>query len=237
MAGVAKVCPSVRPGSLIWQSLSWNNNDVTIPDPLDDPEIRPYAETLRVRHQQEVNEKTISTHVGGRKDLGHLKFRQAGPADSNAFHPPWENPSLDAEFESAGGDPALGGPEPAVDGAPGQVALIRREPLLLVCYQPIGGQEESVKEEVGVYLSAADPEVERALTAAEPGAHNKWEPKDIRDNRLLKTFANRTLEEIKRIKRTFVAQKRGKATGLRGTGEDHIASVISKGLLAGSAED
>ena len=237
-----KFVPGVRPGSDhadMAVKLSWNNNDVTIPDPLDDPEIRPYAETLRecvISKKSIEKNRDFDAKCGNpKKDLGHLKFRQAGLADSNAFHLTLGKSRLDAEFESAGGDSALGGPEPAVDfDAPwGQVALIRREPLLLVCYQPIGGQEESVKEEVGVYLSAADPEVERALTAAEPGAHNKWEPKDIRDNRRLKTFANRTLEEIKRIKRTFVAQKRGKATGLRGTGEDHIASVISKGLLGG----
>ena len=87
------------------------------------------------------------------------------------------------------------------------MALIRREPLLLVRYEPIGGPDDAATD-VGVFLSADDPEVEEALTKAEPPAHDDWIHKIVpkehtRDHR--RTFAKRTIEEIKRARMAFLA--------------------------------
>jgi hypothetical protein len=127
--------------------------------------------------------------------------------------------------------------EPAVDfRVPwGQMALIRREPLLLVRYEPIGGPEEAATE-VGVFLSADDPEVEGSLTRAEPPAHDDWiykiVPKDHpKDHR--RTLAKRTLEEIKRSKQVLLAGYRRSGAGDRGGGEQEISRKISQGLLGG----
>ncbi len=128
-------------------------------------------------------------------------------------------------------------PEAAIDfSCPwGQIALVRREPLLLVRYEDIGGPD-SAATEVGVFLSADDPEVENALTKAEPPAHDDWihkiVPKDhAKDHR--RTYAKRTVEEIKSGKKRLLAAFRLSDPGNQGGGEQAVSRAISEGLFGG----
>jgi len=211
-----------------------------LPAPLDDPEIRPYARALL----HCVERKTEPVESGSRdvearchrpkKDLGRATFRNAGLPDDNTFHL-----TLTEGATSRRGGLAAEGldVEPAVDfAAPwGQIALIRRDPLLLVRYEPIGGPDTAATE-VGVFLSAADREVEEALTKAEPPAHDDWidkiVPKDHpKDHR--RTYAKRTIAEIKRAKAELLAAFRNVGTSHVASGEQLISKQISEGLTGG----
>ena len=219
--------------------LSWNNNPVDIPTPLDDPELRPYAKTLidcaRQRNSSEENRDVVANCYRPAKILGETKFRSGGEKDSNVFHL-----TLTSEFLASAVPDNLDGEiddEPAVDfNAPwGKIALIRREPLLLVRYEPIGGPEE-LETEVGVFLSADDPDVEAALTKAEPPAHDDWNSQQLRkefEGDYRKTFVKRILEEIKRARNVLIASKRSSTAGDRGGGEQDVSRRISAGLFGG----
>lgn len=219
--------------------LSWNNHVVDVPEPLEDPEIRPYAKALldcaRNRNSDEDRRDFVAECSRPRKVLGFVKFRSGGTPDQNVFHLTLTHD----ELSEASGQTKLGAvdDEPAVDfKAPwGQLALIRREPLLLVRYEPIGGPEEAATE-AGVFLSSEDAEVEEALTRAEPPTHDDWihqiVPKnESRDHR--RTFAKRTMEEIRRSKQVLLAGYRRSGFGERGGGEQEVSSRISQGLLGG----
>jgi hypothetical protein len=106
----------------------------------------------------------------------------------------------------------------------------------LVRYEPIAGPDAAATE-VGVFLSADDPDVEGALTQAEPPAHDDWIHKIVpvdhpRDHR--RTFAKRTVEEIKSARLNLLATFRALtgAPGLVG-GEQYVSREISSGLLGG----
>ena len=111
--------------------------------------------------------------------LGELKFRKGGLADENAFHITLsrsdleESTKLMATSEDVIESDIEAEPAVAFDAPWGQIALIRRAPLLLVRYEPIGS-DDSIAEEVGVFLSADDEKVEEALTASETAAHDDW---------------------------------------------------------------
>ena len=219
--------------------LNWNNNPVDIPTPLDDPELRPYAKTLidcaRQRNSSEENRDVVANCYRPAKVLGETKFRSGGEKDSNVFHL-----TLTSEFLASAVPDNLDGEiddEPAVDfNAPwGKIALVRREPLLLVRYEPIGGPEE-LETEVGVFLSADDPDVEAALTKAEPPAHDDWNSQQLRkefEGDYRKTFVKRILEEIKRARNVLIASKRSSTAGDRGGGEQDVSRRISAGLFGG----
>ncbi|MEQ1698537.1 MAG: hypothetical protein ABMA25_00410 [Ilumatobacteraceae bacterium] len=220
--------------------LKWNNHSVELPAPLDDPELRPYARALldcaRDRISDDPGRDLLAECHRPKKVLGTAKFRLAGVADQNVFHLTLtERKGAITQEQTTTGDPV--DDEPVVDfSAPwGQIALIRREPLLLVRYEPIGGTDDAACE-VGVFLSADDPEVEEALTRAEPPAHDDWihriVPKDhARDHR--RTIAKRTVEEVKRAKQTLLATYRTAGAGERGGGEQAVSRQISQGLLGG----
>ncbi len=231
---------SISAGADMEFRLGWNGHDVNVPAPLDDPEVRAYAKVLLdcARDRNDGEQRDFEARCGRPvKLLGLVKFRTAGVQDQNAFH----LTLTQAQIEQAVGerqDPSGVDLEPAVDfDAPwGQIALIRREPLLLVRYEPINGPEAAATE-VGVFLSAEDPEVEGALTKAEPPAHDDWIHKIVpvdhpRDHR--RTLAKRTLEEIKRARLQFLAVFRnaGAEPGLVG-GEQFVSAQISAGLLGG----
>lgn len=237
-----KRVPGVRGpevGADIDVRMTWNNHVVEVPEPLEDPEIRPYAKALldcaRDRNSEEEHRDVVAECHRPRKILGLAKFRSGGTSDQNVFHITLTHQELiDAPRATALG---ATDDEPAVDfDAPwGQMALIRREPLLLVRYEPIGGPDEAATE-VGVFLSAEDSEVEEALTRAEPPAHDDWihkiVPKDNpRDHR--RTLAKRTLEEIKRSKQVLLAGYRRSGAGERGGGEQEVSRKISQGLFGG----
>lgn len=222
--------------------LRWNNNEISVPNPLDDPEIRPYAKTLlecvNERRSDEV-ERDIEVRCGRpKKLLGHLKFRSGGVPDANAFHLTMSEESLLASAEVADGrDSSTVDAEPTVNFERpwGQIAWIRRDPLLLVKYDAIGGPE-AAGEEVGVFLSADDPDVEESLTKAEPPAHDDWifqsVPKDHpQDHR--KTFAKKTIQEISRGKRGLLASYRSADPGTQGGGERYVSQQISDRLVGG----
>lgn len=219
--------------------MAWNNHAVVVPEPLEDPEIRPYAKALldcvRDRNSDEEQRDIVAQCHRPKKILGLVKFRSGGTSDQNVFHITLTHDELsnapEATSLSAVDD------EPVIEfSAPwGQMALIRREPLLLVRYEPIGGPEEAANE-IGVFLSAEDPEVEEALTRAEPPAHDDWiqkiVPKDHpQDHR--RTLAKRTMEEIKRAKQVLLAAYRRSGAGERGGGEQEVSRRISQGLLGG----
>lgn len=221
--------------------VGWNNNDVPVPAPLDDPEIRPYAKALldsvRGRRSDEDHRDHELRCGRPRKLLGTTKFRSGGDPDENAFHITVTESDLEAS-KSQVADDALVDVEPAIDlHAPwGHIALVRRAPLLLVRYEPINGPEAATAE-VGVFLSAEDPEVEAALTAAEPPAHDDWihkiVPKDhSTDHR--RTFAKRTVEEIRRARLEFLKMFRDTSTSTRGGGEQQVSRAISEGLFSGT---
>ncbi|MCU1365756.1 MAG: uncharacterized protein JWN39_1395, partial [Ilumatobacteraceae bacterium] len=221
--------------------LGWNNNSVSVPSPLDDPEIRPYARALldcaRERKDDEQNRDVEARCNRPQKVLGAVKFRSAGSPDQNVFHLTLTESDISSDVPAGSAEHDFVDAEPAVDFASpwGQIALIRREPLLLVRYEPIGGPEAAATE-VGVFLSAEDAEVEGALTKAEPPAHDDWifqiVPKDhSRDHR--RTLVKRTLEEIKRAKSKLIAGFRTTALGELGGGEHFVSRQISDGLLGG----
>lgn len=239
-----KLVPGVRDGGDIPDMeirLGWNNNAVALPTPLDDPEIRPYAKVLldcaRQRNSDEEHRDAQAWCKSPSKFLGHVKFRHGGNPDHNAFH----LTMTDADIEAAVDEQDNGRDPVDVDAAIdfrqpwGQIALIRREPLLLVRYEPIGGPD-SAAEEVGVFLSADDPEVEAALTKAEPPAHDDWIYKNVpkdhsRDHR--RTFAKRTVEEIRSARRRLLNNYSGLDEGGRGGGERMVSRHISDRLFGG----
>jgi hypothetical protein len=221
--------------------LAWNNHPVEVPEPLKDPEVRPYARALldcaRDRNDPEPGRDHEARCGRPVKELGKLKFRRAGEPDANAFHLTLTESDLEASAERSELSIEAVDPEPVIDFPQpwGQIALIRREPLLLVRYEPIGGPD-AASTEVGVFLSANDPEVENALTKAEPPAHDDWihkiVPKDHpQDHR--KTFAKRTVEEIRAGKKRLLATFRAGDPGSQGGGEQSVSRRISEGLLGG----
>lgn len=239
-----KMVPGVRDGSDLPDmeiKLNWNNNPVELPAPLEDPEIRPYAKTLldcaRERNSGE-EDRDIQARCGRPiKLLGQVKFRNAGTPDQNAFHLTLTDSDVSPEETQDEEEALPADADPAVDfDRPwGQIALIRREPLLLVRYEPIGGPD-SAGEEVGVFLSADDPEVEAALTKAEPPAHDDWIYKNVpkdhgSDHR--RTFAKRTIEEIRSARRRFLNSHRRDDGASRGGGERAISKEISDRLIGG----
>lgn len=219
--------------------LSWNNNPVDVPTPLDDPEIRPYAKTLldcaRHRNSSEENRDVIANCYRPIKILGETKFRSGGEKDSNVFHL-----TRTREFLALAVPDNLDGEiddEPAVDFTEpwGKIALIRREPLLLVRYKPIGGREEA-ETEVGVFLSADDQDIEAALTKAEPPAHDDWNPQQLRkefEGNHRKTFVKRILAEIERARSDLVKGLSPSGGGNNGGGEQEVSRRISAGLFGG----
>jgi hypothetical protein len=221
--------------------LGWNNNPVDLPTPLEDPEIRPYARTLldfaRRRKDSEEYRDVVAHCIRPQRVLGETKFRSAGLRDNNVFHLTLGEAAL-AEAHP-GGDPNGNeiDAEPAVPFAKpwGQIAMIRREPLLLVRYEPIGGPEET-ETEVGVFLSADDELVEAALTKAEPPAHDDWNPQLVtkdspRDYR--KTFVKRTLAGIKQARLALIDSIRPRHEIKDGEGEQAISKRISGDLFGG----
>jgi hypothetical protein len=219
--------------------LSWNNNPVDVPTPLDDPEIRPYAKTLldcaRQRNSSEESRDVVANCYRPIKILGEIKFRTGGEKDSNVFHLTRTREylalavpdNLDGEIDD----------EPAVDFTEpwGKIALIRREPLLLVRYKPIGGREEA-ETEVGVFLSADDQDIEAALTKAEPPAHDDWNPQQLRkefEGNHRKTFVKRILAEIERARSDLVKGLSPSGGGNNGGGEQEVSRRISAGLFGG----
>jgi hypothetical protein len=221
--------------------LGWNNNPVPVPPPLEDPEIRPYAKALldcaRDRTDSEPDRDHVARCLRPVKVLGALKFREAGARDDNAFHVTLTEREIEDSAEHDDIPLDAIDPEPAIDFSRpwGQIALIRREPLLLVRYEPVGGPD-AASTMVGVYLSANDPEVENALTKAEPPAHDDWihkivpkdHPKDYR-----RTFAKRTVEEIRRGQKHLLAAFRSSDLGTQGGGEQAVSRRISEGLFGG----
>lgn len=239
-----KLVPGVRApsaGADMEIRVGYNGAAVDLPAPLDDPEVRPYAKALldcaRDRRSDE-DHRDFEARCGRPiKTLGAVKFRAGGVPDHNVFHVTL----TESEIDDAVGDSAVAADavdsEPAIDfDVPwGQIALVRREPLLLIRYEPIGGPD-AASAEVGVFLSADDPEVEGALTAAEPPAHDDWihkiVPKDhTRDHR--RTFAKRTIEEIKSARSRFLAGFRTVESAHQGGGEQVVSRLISQGLLGG----
>lgn len=238
-----KRVPGVRnpeaPPDMVFD-LRWNNNAVELPEPLEDPEIRPYARALLDCARQRIAAEPERDHVvrcrRPSKDLGLLKFRTAGTDDGNAFHLTITEQELEdrakaAEISGADHEPAVDFKQPW-----GQIALVRREPLLLVRYEAIGGPD-SAATQIGVFLSAADDEVEEALTLAEPPAHDEWNhkivPKDhSKDHR--RTYAKKTVDEIRSARKQMLSTFRsGEDMGLHGGGEQSVSRRISQGLFGG----
>lgn len=222
-------------------SLGWDGNDVPIPNPLRDPEIAPYAAALadcvHGRTAPEEGRDHDAICRSPKKTLGRLVFRTAGTADDNVFRTTLTASELEEAAASVPSDDAGVDTDTTVafDTPWGQIALIRHNPLLLVGYEPIGGPDEAATE-VGVFLSADDPEVEDALTRAEPPAHETWSyrnvPKDhSRDHR--KTFAKRTTDEIARAKSDFLKIFRQPEEIRAGGREQDVSARLSAGLFGG----
>ncbi len=226
--------------------LGWNNNAVPVPDPTQDSEIVPYAKTLldcvrdRSLGEPDSWRDNIIDCQRPKKVLGDLKFRRAGTVDENVFHLTGATHDLDRQRQDD--DPGSHEVDPVVPfEAPwGQIALIRREPLLLVRYEPLAerGTRPSVDAsvEVGVFLSAQDDEVEAALTRAEPPAHDDWIPAQIRKEHrkdYSKTYTRVTLKRLQNAKSNFLRKLRDVGPGHIGGPEQEFAKRISRGLLAG----
>lgn len=223
-------------------TIRWNGNVLHLPEPSDDPEIKPYVRALEhcaTGRRDESDHRDYSAQCRNPiKTLGALKFRTAGSSDRNVFHVTLTDEELIRRAN--GSQPGMDQPDvDAVidfDRPWGQVALIRREPLLLVRYQPIGGPDAAANE-VGVFLSADDAEVEAALTKAEPPAHNEWDPRNVpqdgkTDHR--KRFAKRTIEEIRAGTAALLAEFRQVTTASAGSSEAALSSDLSRALLGGA---
>ena len=231
---------SVSSGSDLDVRVGWNGHNVDVPAPLDDPELRPYARVLLDCARDRKDDENRDFEARCRRPmklLGATKFRMAGAQDQNVFHLTLSQAEIEAARPSRDAAETID-VEPAVDfSAPwGQIALIRREPLLLVRYESIAGPDAAATE-VGVFLSADDADVEGALTKAEPPAHDDWIHRIVpvdhpRDHR--RTFAKRTIEEIKSARLRFLATFRSLSgdPGVVG-GEQFVSREISVGLLGG----
>lgn len=238
-----KLVPSARGAGVgpdMSVRLAWNGNGVNIPEPLADPEIRPYALALQHcglnRDDEEPNRDFQLWCRRPRKMLGDLKFREAGVSDANVFHVTLTKQALGAATDPAEQSELLDiDPVIEFDAPWGQVALIRREPLLLVRYEAISGPADT-QTFVGVLLSAEDSEVEEALTKAEPPAHDDWTDKNVprdhsRDHR--GTYVRRILAELKRAINEFTNEFRQRDEGHSGRGEQALSRLISEKLLGG----
>lgn len=241
--------------------LSWNNNPVEIPDPLEDPEVGPYAETLLdcVRNRSwtfgdekgPVMDHTIECRRPIKK-LGLLKFRSGGSGDANAFNVTGPDEGLvqrldvaledlrrdldaaDADLDLT--DLDLAGSSTTPGSSPwGHIALIRNKPFLLVRYESIAGTGDA-EQTVGVFLSDGDPEVEEALTLAEPPAHNEWIVQEVpktgpKDHR--RTYVKRTLAEIDNARRAYLSQLAPPVVMSEGSGEQEVSKKLTAGLPGG----
>jgi hypothetical protein len=222
-------------------NVRWNRNEVPLSSPIDDAELRPYVRALEHcvtgRRDEAEHRDFVARCRNPLKELGVLKFRNAGPADSNVFHITLAGSELARRVGDPGGDGLGVEVEPAIDFERpwGQVALIRREPLLLVRYEPIGGPE-AASTEVGVFLSADDAAVEAALTKAEPPAHDDWDHGNVpqdgpTDHR--RRFAKRTIVEIRAGIAGLLAAFRTTTSMSSGSSEAALSAELSRALLAG----
>lgn len=235
--------PSAGPDMAV--ELRWNNNVVEVPDPTEDPEIAPYATTLLdcARDRSVTADEAARDHDiecrRPKRHLGTLKFRTAGSADENAFHLTLEPPGTDGDDGTD--DDAVSHADPVIPFTSpwGQIALVRREPLLLVRYEPIATRgsvpRDDAAVEVGVFLSASDDVVEAALTRAEPPAHDDWISEQIRPEGpqdRSKTFVKVTMQRIRDARARFLKHLGGSRPGHVGGPEQEFSSRISKQLLA-----
>jgi hypothetical protein len=228
----------------------WNKNQLLLPSPLDDVEIHPYAQALQhcavganaASPPPGATDLTVSRDFEvmcgkPRKHLGNLKIREVVAPSENVFQYTLTASDLQRRFKEAGGSDDECDAESAIDlERPwGHVALIRREPLLLVKYMAIAGLEPSASE-VGVFLSSADSEVEDALTRSEPPAHDDWDVRNVptaggSDHR--KTYVRRTLQEIKSSMTAFVTSARPHRDSVSGTGHRKFAAEFARGIYTG----
>lgn len=221
-------------------ALRLNGKTLDLPAPLDDYEIRHYAIALQhsATGRVTLDEPGLDLTLKCRrpqKDLGSLKFRRAGDSDKNVFHVTTTRSQLSSSADPEESFEPDAEPVIEFDKPWGQIALIRREPLLLVRYEPIGGNTEA-SGYVGVFLSADDPEVEDALTKAEPPAHNDWDYRNVQresktDHR--PTFAKRTMEELKAARATFLGRFAATTGTVEVRGEQAVSAAISEGLFKG----
>lgn len=223
--------------------VSCNGEEVAIPEPLADPEIRPYALTLleciRGNKSRDDGRDFTASCLRPEKVLGVTKFRKGGNNDDNVFHWTLTRDAFATPLSPTGIE-GTGHPESEIDDEPavdferpwGQIALIRRRPLLLVRYEAINSGTVG-ENDVGVFLSADDDEVEKALTLAEPPAHDDWKPDWARSavvsSRRLVTFVTITLREIRRARAAFARVHNEADKDLIGEGERNVSDRISGG--------
>lgn len=217
----------------IISTVTWDGLDLS-PGPVeDDIELQPYVDALRDAltgtarpdHDPPLDFEAVCGRP--RQHLGWTRLRPALSTE-NAFHATAEPPR--EEHEERNGDD-LPGPAAPMATPYGGVALIRREPLLLVKYERLSVPETSNRHYGGVFLSADEPIIEEALTAAEPPAHDDWifeqvDPAHSRDYR--PRFVKRTIEEVRQHLRTFGREMAPPATA--GAGAVQLSSRLSRGF-------
>ena len=220
-----KFVPGVRPGSDhadMAVKLSWNNNVVTIPDPLDDPEIRPYAETCESASSRSRREECdFDAKCGNRILTPVQRATCAGRQHSLTLG----KSRLDAELSPQVAILRSGARAQVDFDAPKVGRAIRREPLPLGM-RPTDWRQEG-RSKRGRRLSAQPTRVERAQPLQSQGPTTNG-TQDIRDNRLLKTF---TESNTRRNQGSRTLSHRSGENRSPEAPEKTIASVISKGLL------
>ncbi len=216
-------------------AVSWQGADLDIPDPDDDPELQPYVHALRHaaagRALSPREDRPASDHRiecgSPRKQLGWLRIRKA--ITENAYHV-----TDDVTGTEDPDDPEqdVASPAPFDAGPHGHVALIRRKPLLLVKYldlpDEIAGEHGA---HAGVFLSADDEEVERALTAAEPPAHDDWRHQQVRAETAGKYGSRYAKLTVARINEALRSLRTGVGSEAQAGDTQAASAQISRGLL------
>lgn len=214
--------------------VSWQGSELPIPNPDDDSELASYVEALRHAvsgRRMDSSDELVLDHLvkcgNPIKELGWLRLRPS--QGENAFHVS-KSIVIHEDSDEPGND--VGSPVPFENGPHGHVALIRRNPLLLVKYldlpEEVVGERDALS---GVFLSADDDDVERALTAAEPPAHDDWRFEQVRTEtggRHGRTFAKMTVQRVNAAIRSLRTRRSG---GVEPGDTGAVSSAISRGLM------
>ena len=137
----------------------------------EDPEVGPYARALRDAlagsSVEGVPMRGIDLHCGNpRQRLGGIRIEPVAAVND----PPSVEVRLGSDLDED--DPLVSLPTWGE-----HIALVRRDPLLLIAYRPISApppDEHTVR--CGVFVNDEDETVNGALRTAEPPAHDRWEP-------------------------------------------------------------
>ena len=190
--------------------VSWEGEDVPVPDPTTTPPLEGFADALqRVRQSELDDDQGLQLHcLRPKKLLGRLALEKCYTRKSEL-----------AEFADEG-------TVPDIHTRVHHVALLRR-PELVVEYRSFGALPSDTVGYAGVFL--ADSSMDRVFAGAEPPTHDSWNPTILNDKRY-RTFVRTSFKRIDESVREFIAPASvapppGNGGPLAGLA-DHLGSVL-----------